>query len=342
MIKNEIYSNAKEVTNLSTKLGKSLIKLTPGSLLQHSNLNHINCSFFFLLSTRNKTFKQNSTETAKPTILLSDLPLEILAQILSRAASNSAEDYGNAVLSCKRAWKASTCFMIFKEVSLANIGPVPRRNVEVELVQRCAEQGNIDALFRLGLATFFQSRLCHNDAIDMLRKSYDGGHLAAGYMLRLILVICCGPDRMEEGLGLLSGFKVFLGSNLRSQVWKCRATAAGVLTNLSALFPNWAPCEEIDRQLCKNCRTNHEIIITRGVVSSPLPNTWLRPDFHDYEHPHLWQLHVRVPDPLDWAFCHRCFWITEAKFFFTYVRDRCGLDDLPFFTRLQDEFKCFW
>ncbi|OMO50954.1 hypothetical protein CCACVL1_30135 [Corchorus capsularis] len=276
---------------------------------------------FDILLTMNKYLKENSMETAKPSLNLSDLPLEIVANILSKAASESPEDYANAVLSCKWATMAAKNFLIFKEVNLAAMDPVPWQKVEVEMLNRCASQGNTEALFRMGLVTFFGRMMDHEEALHFLKKAYNGGHLTAGYMLGLIMVFCCGPSHMEEGLRILFGLKMESKTNPRSAVWNCRSTASRLLRKLWGVLPFWNPNEDRDCHRCKKCRT-HEI--TNGVgVACPLPDNWSSPNFHDYENPKSWQILLGIADPLDGVCCKRCFWIREAKFFFAYVRDTC-------------------
>ncbi|OMO52520.1 hypothetical protein CCACVL1_29203 [Corchorus capsularis] len=234
---------------------------------------------------------------SRSTTNITCIPEDIIAQILTRVIKNSPTDFANATIAWKAAWEVNKSFNLFKNFDLAEIPPLPSRRVEIKLVIRCARNGNIDALFRYGLEIFFRGWCFEEISFFDIRRAYDGGHMAAGYMLGVILVFCCGASCMEEGIEILSDLKVERKSNPINEIWHYRSRGYHVLSHLRGVLRcQEYPVEDRNCDRCKRCKV-HDITKAKGVCC-PLPNRCSNQN-EMRVHPEAWQFHIDIPDPLD-------------------------------------------
>ncbi|OMO95039.1 hypothetical protein COLO4_16089 [Corchorus olitorius] len=144
-----------------------------------------------------------------------DLPKEVLGEILSKAASNSIEDYARAKATCKAFRDASQLYPVLKNVSLANIVPVPWLK-------------NLGDLFREGLILYFTHEDTHV-GLEYLKLAADVGHEAAKYSFG-IMVLLFGDFYFPKGLEVLDSIGQEYHANPTKVIWSCRYKAAEVLS----------------------------------------------------------------------------------------------------------------
>ncbi|XP_065874650.1 putative F-box protein At1g67623 [Euphorbia lathyris] len=151
----------------------------------------------------------------------SDLPIELLSDILARVASTSCTDLFNAKSTCKEWFKGASEDYVYEHVSIDSLPVIPCRNTSkpvVSFLEKCIQVGNPESLFRQGMVDYF-SHSKPDSGLEYLRKASDKGHLEAKYVYGIILV-CYGGKFREQGLKLVGDLKYELVDECRENVRK--------------------------------------------------------------------------------------------------------------------------
>ncbi|OMO94259.1 F-box family protein [Corchorus capsularis] len=127
-----------------------------------------------------------------------DLPNDVLAEILTKAASNSPEDYARARESCKSLRDVSNSCLVLSQVNLDNINPVPRTIRDKIFLRKCAEQ----------------AEYCYG-----------------------IIVIHFGDSSKSNGLKMLQSLRLEKKPNPSNIIWADRLRATELLSQTWGVIP---------------------------------------------------------------------------------------------------------
>ncbi|PIN22461.1 hypothetical protein CDL12_04827 [Handroanthus impetiginosus] len=173
------------------------------------------------------------------------IPKELLRDIVTRVAAFSLTDYINVKLSCK----------MLKEVAENSCVEVHIDETD-DFINRCLENGNSDALYRLGMVQYFG-----HDNLDMalkyLNKSGSLDHVGAYYVICIILIYS-GDNFMKEGVNFLSTMK--LSREYRKRVKFYREHLIRILGLIS--INNSTVLRR--RPIC--CTKNHKLVTRYALV----------------------------------------------------------------------------
>ncbi|XP_077252546.1 F-box protein At5g50450-like [Tasmannia lanceolata] len=163
---------------------------------------------------------QNSISSIK------SLPTDLVVEIMGLVASSSISNLINMKLACKEFHEASGDNRIFRWVSMESLPTVmwDLSSKTAIFVKRCEENGNPDALYKIGMIQYFSS---NNTELgrDLLKKAADSGNLGAIYTLWIIQF--SDPSSEMEGMELLNKFK-----SERIGIEKCRGATKKLLREI--------------------------------------------------------------------------------------------------------------
>ncbi|KAL4283283.1 hypothetical protein GQ457_16G006820 [Hibiscus cannabinus] len=161
--------------------------------------------------------------------MVTSLPEEMLAEIVSHTASGSLTDFVNLRLTCKAFLGASNYDRVFEKVSMENVSFVSWRKSERVFQKRCMAARNAEALYRKGMVDCF-SRKKPDSGLRCLKTATEKGHVEAIYA-RGIIFICLGGELREQGLRILSSLDL-VKSNKRSSkiIASCRSKTEKILS----------------------------------------------------------------------------------------------------------------
>lgn len=179
---------------------------------------------------------------------IKSLPSELMLEIIAKVASTSLTDLFNVKLSCKYFLGLAKDDYIFQHVTLMEL-KLWRDGVEyLNLLKRCLECENPDALFKEGLYGYIAGK---NQELGLryLKKAYEKGHVEATYVYGIIL-ICSGGQFKQQGLEILSSLiNCKLGG---SRIEECRRTIENhmqCLWKINRIVPNQESYFH-----CNNCK----------------------------------------------------------------------------------------
>ncbi|WRX33234.1 hypothetical protein QQP08_027167 [Theobroma cacao] len=134
----------------------------------------------------------------KKSINIKFLPMEMLAEILRHATSNSVIDFVNVKISCKAFLGASNEYHILENVSMTNINFVLWYKSEKIFLKKCKDVNNSEALYEKNMINCFNKKKSKS-GLRYLKKSVEKGHVEAKYAYDIIL-ICLGDEFKDQGL----------------------------------------------------------------------------------------------------------------------------------------------
>ncbi|PIN22462.1 hypothetical protein CDL12_04828 [Handroanthus impetiginosus] len=172
------------------------------------------------------------------------IPKELLRDIVARVAASSLTDYINVKLSCK----------MLKEVAENSCVEIHTDETN-NFINRCLENGNSDALYRLGMVQYF-GRDNLDLALKYLNKSASLDHVGAYYIICIILIYS-GDDFIKGGVDFLSTMK--MSRQYRKRVKFYREHLIRILGLIS--INNSTVLRR--RPIC--CTKNHKLVTRFGV-----------------------------------------------------------------------------
>ncbi|XP_015969700.1 putative F-box protein At1g67623 [Arachis duranensis] len=118
------------------------------------------------------------------------LPREIWSCIAPMVASNSIQDLFNMQAMCKVFLGAASSDTVYKRATmykplahfLSHLNGPERRFLE-----RCAEVGNVDAIFQQGFVDYFPLGL-RDKGMELLARAFAEGSVEAGYLCAMLLM----------------------------------------------------------------------------------------------------------------------------------------------------------
>ncbi|KAK6122009.1 hypothetical protein DH2020_044247 [Rehmannia glutinosa] len=159
------------------------------------------------------------------------VPKELLTNIVVRVAASSLTDYVNVKLSCKMLKEVGEHSLVYNHVSLDEFPVVawhdPNETTN-NFINRCVESGNLDALYKKGMAEYFGwDKLVI--ALEYLKTAVNSGHDGACYIISIIL-LSNGDEFKHKGVSTLS--RMMKSGEFREKIIIYRQDLIQLLTSI--------------------------------------------------------------------------------------------------------------
>ncbi|CAN1174706.1 Putative F-box protein At1g67623 [Linum perenne] len=250
-----------------------------------------------LKSRANRRRRSTASATATRRNIITNLPSELVVEILSHVASNSVNDLFNARATCKLMSESGSERHVLRKASVLDKfcrrGCIKQRKVDYSrFMAECVGSDNPEALLCLGIEEYFYGG--RDEGVRYLRYAAEKGMKAAKYACGMFSLLDGGDVEKEEGLMFLEGVRK------ADDVRECRSMVKLVLD--SNMWVNGDRGARLEKNM-------NEVVVRRCGCIGRLKCFAKNPDFE-------WlSSEEQVAEVVDSRLCDSCFWEFEASVF---------------------------